>query len=102
MGKPRRRAPARARKRAAARPRARPAPPAAPRRRVPLPTLQEPPRGHIVCRGCGRIQSIALEGGPDDRLLEMTERAPTGWIVERVAYSLAAVCPRCQAAAPPP
>ncbi|MCL4309009.1 MAG: hypothetical protein M1126_06620 [Candidatus Thermoplasmatota archaeon] len=58
--------------------------------------LPEPPHGHIVCRSCGRIHPLDLLPADRDVLLEMTARGPDGWAVERVAYSIAAVCPRCQ------
>lgn len=63
------------------------------------PHLSEPPHGHIVCRSCGRIHPLELVPADCDVLVEMTARGPTGWAVERVAYSIAAVCPKCRRAA---
>ncbi len=58
--------------------------------------LAEPPHGHIVCRGCGRIHPLELTSTDIEILTDLTGRGPSGWNVERVAYSLAAVCPKCQ------
>jgi len=68
---------------------------------APPPTgLSEPPHGHIVCRRCGRIRPLDLTPADTRLLVELSDRGPPNWSVERIAYSLAAVCPTC-AATPP-
>lgn len=58
--------------------------------------LTEEPRSHIVCRGCGRIQSIELTELERHLLTELAGRRPDGWNVERVAFSLMGACRRCR------
>lgn len=62
--------------------------------------LAEPPHGHIVCRRCGRIHPLDLQPTDNEFLVALSSRGPRGWTVERIAYSLAAVCPSCAASAP--
>ncbi|MEM0129085.1 MAG: hypothetical protein QXG65_02820 [Thermoplasmata archaeon] len=64
------------------------------------PDLAEPPRGLLVCRRCGRIHPIALAARDAEALVRLSGRIPPGWSVERIAYSLTAVCPRCRAGRP--
>ncbi len=74
-------------------------PATAPKRRRTI-ALAEPPHGHIVCRSCGRIHPLELVPVDRELLIDMTARGPEGWAIERVAYSIAAVCPTCRRAAP--
>ena len=67
---------------------------AAPER--PRPLLEEPPHGHIVCRGCGRIAVLALDTEEELRLEAISRSAPDGWSVDLVAFSLTGACPRCR------
>ncbi len=58
--------------------------------------LAEDPRSHIVCRNCGRIQSVELNELDRHLLTELAGRRPDGWSVERIAYSLTGACRRCR------
>ena len=75
-------------------------PPAASPRRSPLATLGEDPHAHIVCRVCGRIQSLELTELDRHLLTELAGLTPDGWSVERIAYSLAGSCRRCREGPP--
>jgi hypothetical protein len=88
----------RARPRPAGGARRRPAPaaPVEPPRRSPLATLGEEPHAHIVCRVCGRIQTLELTELDRHLLTELAGLTPDGWSVERIAYSLAGACRRCR------
>lgn len=88
----------RARSRRTVRPRrARPVPPVQPEPPRPaIVNLAEDPRGHIVCRSCGRIHGLELAELDRHLLTEFAARAPDGWSVEHVAYSLAGLCRRCR------
>jgi Fe2+ or Zn2+ uptake regulation protein len=66
------------------------------RGRAPTATLAEEPHAHIVCRSCGRIQSLELTELDRHLLTELAGLSPDGWSVERVAYSLAGACRRCR------
>jgi Fe2+ or Zn2+ uptake regulation protein len=65
-------------------------------RRSPLATLGEDPHAHIVCRVCGRIQTLELTELDRHLLTELAGLTPDGWSVERIAYSLAGSCRRCR------
>jgi len=58
--------------------------------------LGEDPHAHIVCRVCGRIQSLELTELDRHLLTELAAVTPEGWSVERIAYSLAGSCRRCR------
>jgi Fe2+ or Zn2+ uptake regulation protein len=72
--------------------------PAAPEpRRV---DLSEDPHAHIVCRNCGRIQSIELSELDRHLLTELANRHPDGWSVDGIAYSATGACRRCREGPP--
>ncbi len=75
-----------------------PAPAAPPALRTPPPlaALDEEPRGHVVCRACGRIQGLELTELDRHLLTEIAGVTPDGWSVERIAFSLAGTCRRCR------
>ena len=66
----------------------------------PRPTLAEPPHAHIVCQQCGRISEIPLTPAQRASLVKLTGGRPSGWSVNRLAFSLTGLCPRCRS--PPP
>jgi len=86
----------RPRSRGAGRPRRGPvAPPARPPRGVRV-ELREAAHAHIVCRVCGRIQPVELTELDRHFLEELAGRAPDGWAVDGIAYSLTGACRRCR------
>jgi Fe2+ or Zn2+ uptake regulation protein len=58
--------------------------------------LGEEPHAHIVCRNCGRIQSIDLSELDRHLLSELAARHPDGWSVDGVAFSATGACRRCR------
>ena len=56
----------------------------------------EEPHAHIVCRACGRIQSVHLTELDRHFLTELTDRRPDGWTVDRIAFSVTGACRRCR------
>jgi Fe2+ or Zn2+ uptake regulation protein len=58
--------------------------------------LVEDPHAHIVCRNCGRIQSVELTELDRHLLTEIAQRHPDGWSVERIAFSATGACRRCR------
>ncbi len=58
--------------------------------------LREAAHAHIVCRVCGRIQSIELTELDHHFLEELARRHPDGWAVDGIAYSLTGSCRRCR------
>jgi Fe2+ or Zn2+ uptake regulation protein len=69
--------------------------PSAPPREVRV-DLVEDPHAHIVCRNCGRIQSLELTELDRHLLTEIARRHPDGWSVERLAFSATGACRRCR------
>ncbi len=64
--------------------------------RGPQVDLGEDPRGHIVCRVCGRIQSVELTELDRHLLTQLAAQHPDGWSVDRIAFSLTGACLRCR------
>jgi len=64
--------------------------------RVEVQAADEEPHAHIVCRVCGRIQSLELTELDRHLLVQLTGLTPDGWSVDRIAYSLAGACRRCR------
>ena len=64
--------------------------------------LSEDPHAHVVCRVCGRIQSLDLNELDRHLLTELAALHPDGWSVERVAFSLTGACRRCREGPPAP
>jgi Fe2+ or Zn2+ uptake regulation protein len=58
--------------------------------------LREAAHAHIVCRVCGRIQSVDLTELDRHFLDELAGRHPEGWSVDGIAYSLTGACRRCR------
>jgi Fe2+ or Zn2+ uptake regulation protein len=58
--------------------------------------LLEDPHAHVVCRSCGRIQSIDLTELDLHLLTELAARHPDGWSVDGVTFSLTGACQRCR------
>ncbi|HTT15498.1 MAG TPA: hypothetical protein VMG81_06985 [Thermoplasmata archaeon] len=58
--------------------------------------LREGAHAHIVCRVCGRIQSVELTELDRHFLEEIAGRHPDGWSVDGIAYSLTGACRRCR------
>ena len=58
--------------------------------------LVEDPHAHIVCRACGRIQSVELTELDRHFLTELAGRHPDGWSVDGIAFSLMGACRRCR------
>jgi Fe2+ or Zn2+ uptake regulation protein len=58
--------------------------------------LREEVHAHIVCRVCGRIQSVELTELDRHFLEELAGRPPEGWSVDGIAYSLTGACRRCR------
>ncbi|MGB6501547.1 MAG: hypothetical protein WBG19_09175 [Thermoplasmata archaeon] len=58
--------------------------------------LSEDPHAHVVCRVCGRIQSLDLNELDRHLLTELAALHPEGWSVEQVAFSLTGACRRCR------
>jgi len=94
VAKPSRRRPARARSLAPE--------PAVPRtvERVVRVDLGEEPHAHIVCRNCGRIQSLELTELDRHLLTELAARHPDGWSVDGIAFSTTGACRRCREGPP--
>ena len=61
-----------------------------------LAVLSEAPRGHIVCRVCGRIAEVPLDTGSQLMLEQLAMRRPDGWSVDLVSFSLTGACARCR------
>ncbi len=64
--------------------------------RGPQVDLGEDPRGHVVCRVCGRIQSVELTELDRHLLTQLAAQHPDGWSVDRIAFSLTGTCLRCR------
>ncbi|MGI0053296.1 MAG: hypothetical protein ACREC5_02295 [Thermoplasmata archaeon] len=62
----------------------------------------DPPRSHAVCRGCGRILEVALALEELRVLSELAERAPEGWRVDGISFTLMGACRRCRSGASRP
>ena len=58
--------------------------------------LGEDPHAHIVCRNCGRIQSLELTELDRHVLTELASRHPDGWSVDGIAFSATGACQRCR------
>ncbi|HTP54412.1 MAG TPA: hypothetical protein VML94_05580 [Thermoplasmata archaeon] len=58
--------------------------------------LSEDPHAHVVCRVCGRIQSLDLNELDRHLLTELAALHPEGWSVEQIAFSLTGACRRCR------
>ena len=58
--------------------------------------LVEDPHAHIVCRACGRIQSVELTELDRHFLTELAGHHPDGWSVDGIAFSLMGACRRCR------
>jgi Fe2+ or Zn2+ uptake regulation protein len=58
--------------------------------------LLEDPHAHIVCRVCGRIQSVELTELDRHFLTELAGHHPEGWSVDGIAFSLMGACRRCR------
>jgi len=58
--------------------------------------LVEDPHAHIVCRACGRIQSVELSELDRHFLTELAGHHPDGWSVDGIAFSLMGACRRCR------
>lgn len=67
-----------------------------PAERVVRVDLGEPPHAHVVCRRCGRIQSIELTELDRYVLTELARHHPDGWSVDGVAFSATGACRRCR------
>jgi Fe2+ or Zn2+ uptake regulation protein len=63
--------------------------------------LVEDPHAHIVCRACGRIQSVELTELDRHFLTELAGHHPDGWSVDGIAFSLMGACRRCREGPPP-
>lgn len=81
----------------AARARAAPSPPAVRPAGV---NLSEDPHAHVVCRVCGRIQSLELNELDRHLLTELAALHPDGWSVDQIAFSLTGACRRCREGPP--
>ena len=68
----------------------------APTSRVIRVDLLEDPHAHIVCRVCGRIQSVELTELDRHFLTELAGHHPDGWSVDGIAFSLMGACRRCR------
>jgi hypothetical protein len=53
-------------------------------------------RCQAVCRTCGRILEIPLDLPELKLLADFVHRAPTGWQVEGLSFTLAGACRRCR------
>ncbi|MGA8543498.1 MAG: hypothetical protein WB947_08200 [Thermoplasmata archaeon] len=62
--------------------------------------LGEDPHAHIVCRNCGRIQSLELTELDRHMLTELARRHPDGWSVDGIAFSATGACRRCREGPP--
>ncbi|MGA8303601.1 MAG: hypothetical protein WA547_02465 [Thermoplasmata archaeon] len=62
--------------------------------------LGEDPHAHIVCRNCGRIQTLELTELDRHLLTELATRHPDGWSVDGVAFSATGACRRCREGPP--
>jgi hypothetical protein len=60
-----------------------------------LPRIERP-RMQAVCRQCGRILEIPLELSDLRVLADFARRAPEGWQVEGLSFTLAGACRRCR------
>jgi hypothetical protein len=60
-----------------------------------LPRIERP-RMQAVCRQCGRILEIPLELSDLRILADFARRAPEGWQVEGLSFTLAGACRRCR------
>jgi Fe2+ or Zn2+ uptake regulation protein len=54
------------------------------------------PHSQAVCRGCGRILELALELGELRDLAELADRAPEGWRIDGLSFTLTGLCTRCR------
>jgi Fe2+ or Zn2+ uptake regulation protein len=62
--------------------------------------LAEEPHAHIVCRSCGRIQSVELTELDRFMLTHLAEEPPKGWSVDGIAFSMTGACRRCREGPP--
>ncbi len=62
----------------------------------------EHPRSQAVCRGCGRILEVALALEELQGLAALAERAPEGWRVDGISFTLMGACRRCREGVPGP
>jgi Fe2+ or Zn2+ uptake regulation protein len=62
--------------------------------------LGEDPHAHIVCRNCGRIQTLELTELDRHLLTELAARHPDGWSVDGIAFSATGACRRCREGPP--
>ncbi|MHB8351200.1 MAG: hypothetical protein ACYDFT_00655 [Thermoplasmata archaeon] len=56
----------------------------------------EHPRSQAVCRGCGRILEVALAIDELTVLSALAERAPEGWRVDGISFTLMGACRKCR------
>lgn len=82
-----------------ARARTAPPPPPPPPRPAGV-NLSEDPHAHVVCRVCGRIQSLELNELDLHLLTELAALHPEGWSVDQIAFSLTGACRRCREGPP--
>lgn len=60
----------------------------------------ERPHAQAVCRGCGRILELALSLDELRTLADLADRAPDGWRVDGLSFTLMGACVRCRSAPP--
>jgi Fe2+ or Zn2+ uptake regulation protein len=58
------------------------------------------PHSQAVCRSCGRIVEVALTLEELRGLSDLTERAPSGWRVDGLSFTLMGACRRCREGSP--
>jgi Fe2+ or Zn2+ uptake regulation protein len=58
--------------------------------------LGEDPHAHIVCRVCGRIQTLEISELDRHLLTQLAEDHAGDWSVDRIAFSLTGACRRCR------
>jgi hypothetical protein len=56
----------------------------------------ERPHSQAVCRGCGRILEVPLTLDELRRLADLADRAPPGWRVDGLSFTLMGACQRCR------
>jgi Fe2+ or Zn2+ uptake regulation protein len=54
------------------------------------------PHSQAVCRRCGRIVEIALTLDELRAMTLLAERAPSGWRVDGLSFTLMGTCARCR------
>ncbi|HEV2317832.1 MAG TPA: hypothetical protein VGV89_09725 [Thermoplasmata archaeon] len=56
----------------------------------------ERPHSQAVCRGCGRILEVPLMLDELRLLADLADRAPPGWRVDGLSFTLMGACQRCR------